>query len=347
MAKDKRLYNLSEEEQLKAQAIVKDRLVLNDHEEVYEVDKLLVTSSPHTFSKTTTTKIMLDVIIALLPATIASIIFFGLNALLIILTCVASCVFSEWIFQRICKVDTKINDLSAVVTGLLLALSLPAVEYKEIWWPCVVGGIIAIVVVKGLFGGLGKNFANPAVTSRIILLLAFSSVGSYVHPALSDVTSGATTLGVLSGNEGTLPTIFNMFIGARGGALGETSALALLIGGIYLICKKIITWHAPVGFIGTTFIIALLAKLDLEFALYNVLSGGIFISAIFMATDYVTTPSRPLGRFMFGIGAGFITIVIRLWGGYPEGVSFGILFMNIVTPYIDRLTEKRPFGGVR
>lgn len=347
MSKYDRLYEINEEQELKATAVLKDKVVLSDKEETYVVDQLLVTSSPHTFSKTTTQKIMLDVIIALLPATILSVVFFGLNALLIVLTCVASSVLFEWIFQRICKKNTTIEDLSAVVTGLLLALNLPAANYKDIWWPCVVGSLIAVVVVKGLFGGLGKNFANPAITARVILLIAFSSVGSTIHPVISDITSGATPLGVLGGSEGTLPSLLDMLLGIRGGALGETSVLALLIGGIYLLCRRVITWHAPVGFIATVFILAFLTKLDLNYALYQMVSGGLFIGAFFMATDYVTTPSRPLGRLIFGIGCGLITIAIRIWGSYPEGVSFSILFMNILTPYIDRLTEKRPFGGIR
>lgn len=347
MSKYDRLYEINEEQELKATAVLKDKVVLSDKEETYVVDQLLVTSSPHTFSKTTTQKIMLDVIIALLPATILSVVFFGLNALLIVLTCVASSVLFEWIFQRICKKNTTIEDLSAVVTGLLLALNLPAANYKDIWWPCVVGSLIAVVVVKGLFGGLGKNFANPAITARVILLIAFSSVGSTIHPVISDITSGATPLGVLGGSEGTLPSLLDMLLGIRGGALGETSVLALLIGGIYLLCRRVITWHAPVGFIATVFILAFLTKLDLNYALYQMVSGGLFIGAFFMATDYVTTPSRPFGRLIFGIGCGLITIAIRIWGSYPEGVSFSILFMNILTPYIDRLTEKRPFGGIR
>lgn len=325
-----------------------DNVMTDNNAIVTEVEgKLRVTSSPHVFSKTTTTKIMLDVLIALLPATIASIIFFGVNALLIILTCTICSVLFEFLFQKLCKRPVTINDLSAAVTGLLLALNLPAVAYKDIWWPCVVGSLVAVVVVKGLFGGIGKNFANPAITARIILLLAFSSVGNAVFPVLSDVTSGATPLGVLGGSEGTLPSLLNMFLGNRGGALGETSALALLIGGIYLLYRRVITWHAPVAFIGTVFVLTFLVKLDVEYALYQMLSGGLFIGAIFMATDYVTTPSRPLGRLVFGIGCGLVTVAIRVWGSYPEGVSFSILLMNILSPYIDKLTTKRPFGGVR
>lgn len=321
----------------------------NTQQNAYEVEnQLLVSSSPHVFSKSSTTKIMLDVLIALVPATIASVIFFGLNALLIVLTCVVACVFFEWGFQKITKQPVAIQDLSAAVTGLLLALNLPAVDYKDIWWPCIVGSLIAIVVVKGLFGGIGKNFANPAITARVILLIAFSAVGTQVFPVISDVTSSATPLSVLKDSStGTLPSLLGMFVGNRGGALGETSALALLLGGIYLICRKIISWHTPVIFIGTVFILTFLVKFDVEYALYQVLSGGLFIGAIFMATDYTTSPFRPWGKVIFAIGCAFITVAIRVWGNYPEGVSFSILFMNLLTPYINKWVQKMPFGGVK
>lgn len=322
--------------------------VVNEKAPSFEVEgKLLVTSSPHFFSKTTTSKIMLDVIIALLPATIASIVFFGLNALWIILTCTISSVLFEYLFQRLCKQPIRINDFSALLTGLLLALNLPAVAFKDIWWPCIVGSIIAVVVVKGLFGGIGKNFANPAITARVILLIAFSSIGAGVLPEILDTTSGATPLAVLGGSEGNLPEIWKMLVGFRGGALGETSVLALLIGGIYLLVKKVISWHTPVVFILTVFVLSFLIKLDFEYALYQVLSGGLFIGAFFMATDYVTTPSRPVGRCIFALGCGIITVAIRVWGTYPEGVSFSILFMNILTPFIDKIVIKRPFGGAK
>ena len=310
-------------------------------------NKFIVSSNPHVFGHDSTRRIMLDVIIALLPATVASFIFFGLNALYIVLLCVASSVFFEWAFNKITKRPNTTKDLSATLTGLLLALNLPAVGFKNIWWPCIVGSLIAIVVVKCLFGGLGKNFANPAITARVMLLIAFSTVGASVQPVIGDITSGATPLPVLGGSEGTLPQLWQMFVGMRGGALGETSALALLIGGIYLICRRVISWHTPVVFIGTVFVLTFLIKSDVEYALYQILSGGLFIGAIFMATDYVTTPTRPLGRCVFALGCALITVVIRVWGTYPEGVSFSILFMNLLTPYIDRLTAKRPFGGAR
>ena len=270
---------------------------------------LIVSSSPHIFSKDTTSKIMLDVLIALLPATIASVIIFGLQAFILVVVCTASAVLAEWGFQALCKQKITISDLSAAVTGLLLALNLPA---SVTWWQAIIGSVIAVVVVKGLFGGIGKNFANPAITARIILLLAFE-----------------------------------MMIGLRGGAIGETCSLALILGGVYLMIRKVITWHTPVIFVGCVFLFTLILNGSLEFALYEVLSGGLLIGAIFMATDYSTTPSRAWGKVIFAVGCAIITVAIRMWGSYPEGVSFAILFMNILTPYIDKLTRKRPFGGVR
>ena len=321
----------------------------NVQQNVYEVEnQLLVASSPHVFSKSSTTKIMLDVLIALVPATIASVIFFGLNALLIVITCVAACVLFELGYQKLTKQPVTIKDLSAAVTGLLLALNLPAADYKDIWWPCIVGSLIAIIVVKGLFGGIGKNFVNPAITARVILLVAFGVVGKQVFPVMSEIVSGATPLSVLKNSDaGQLPSLFEMFIGKRGGAIGETSALALLIGGIYLVCRRVISWHTPVVFIGTVFALTFLVKFDVEYALYQMLSGGLFIGAIFMATDYTTSPFRPWGKVIFAFGCALITVAIRVWGNYPEGVSFSILFMNLLTPYINKWVQKMPLGGAK
>lgn len=306
---------------------------------------LIVSSSPHVWSKTTTSKIMLDVLIALLPAAFASVVLFGLQAFILIVSCVASAILAEWIFQALCKQKVTISDLSAAVTGLLLALNLPA---SVPWWQGVIGSIIAVVVVKGLFGGIGKNFANPAITARVIMLLAFSAtVGAAVQPSIVDATSTATPLYILKENYGILPSLFEMFVGLRGGAIGETCAIALSIGGIYLMARKVITWHTPVIFVGTVFILMLILNGNVEVALYEILSGGLLIGAIFMATDYATTPTRAWGKVIFAIGCAIITVAIRMWGSYPEGVSFSILFMNILTPYIDRLTRKKPFGGVR
>lgn len=315
-----------------------------DSDHLYEMDhKLYVTSSPHVTSKTTTQKIMLDVLIALLLPTIASIVLFGLNAFILVASCVISAVVSEWGFQKITKQKITINDLSAVVTGLLLALSLPS---TVTWWQGALGSIIAIVVVKGLFGGIGKNFANPAVTARIILLISFgASVAASVYPTITDVTAKATPLVILKQYHGLLPEIWQMLVGLRGGAIGEGCVIALVVGGIYLMIRKVISWHTPVVYIGLVFILTAIIYKDVEIALYEVLSGGLILAAFFMATDYATTPSRPWGKVIFAIGCALITVVIRVWGNLPGGVSYAILFMNILTPYIEKWVEKRPLGG--
>ena len=220
-------------------------------------------------------------------------------------------------------------------------------------WQAVIGSLFAIVVVKQLFGGIGQNFANPAITARIVMLLAFSgTMTTWVFPdavsgatALPDAVSSATTLSVLKGEgTGSLPGLLDMFLGVRGGCLGETSALALLIGGAYLLIRRVISWHTPAAFVGTVFLLTLLLGKQPE---YQVLSGGLLLGALFMATDYSTTPSTNSGRVIFGIGCGLITVLIRVWGNYPEGVSFSILLMNILTPYISKLTRPKPLGGAK
>lgn len=303
-------------------------------------DSLILSVSPHIHSKTTTARIMLDVIIALLPAVIAGTVIFGPRSLAVIAVCIVFSVLSEYIFNRIAKKEITINDLSAVVTGLLLALNLPA---NLPLWQATVGSVFAIVFVKCVFGGIGQNFANPAITARIFMIIAFGTMGVSAYPAVVDSSSGATPLAVL-GNGGNIK-ITDLLLGLRGGAIGETCVIALLIGGIYLIARKVILWHTPVFFIATVFLFTFAVKGNAILALEYTLSGGLFIGAIFMATDYSTTPVTKSGKIIFGIGAGIITVLIRLWGNYPEGVSFAILLMNIVTPYIDRLTAKKPFGG--
>ena len=308
--------------------------------------KLIVATSPHFHGKLTTTRIMLDVIIALLPATAASIVFFGMNALLIIGVCVATAVLSEFIFNLICKKQQTVGDLSAIVTGLLLALSLPS---NTSIWQCAVGSVFSIIVVKCLFGGLGCNFTNPAVTGRVFLLIAFSkdlAGGVQTQFASAEIASGATPLEVLNGGTGALPPLTDMLIGNRGGAIGETCAIALIIGFIYLLIRRVISFETPVVYVGVVFLLSLIIKQDLNVALYHTLGGGLLIGAIFMATDYVTTPINRLGKVIFAVGCGIITVLIRIWGDYPEGVSFAILFMNILTPYIDKLCVQKPIGGV-
>ena len=256
--------------------------------------------------------------------------------------CAAACMFFEWGFEKLCGKPSTISDLSAAVSGVLLAYNLPV---SIPLWQAVFGALVAMVAVKGLFGGLGKNFANPAITARIFLLLSFSgTMTAAVFPQNADVVSGATPLGVLSGQEGTLPTYLDLFLGKCGGALGETCALALLVGGIYLVIRGVITWHTPVVFIATVFLFSLVLGQD---PVAEILSGGLFIGAIFMATDYATTPNTAWGKVIFGVGCGLITVLIRVFGSYPEGVSFSILLMNILTPYIERWTRTKPFGGAK
>lgn len=303
------------------------------------MNELTVSVSPHIRSTDDTHTIMRDVLIALLPALVASVLIFGARSLAVVAVCVASAVISEWVYEKILKKPSTISDLSAAVTGVLLAYNLP-VDIP--FWQAILGAAVAIIIVKQLFGGLGQNFANPAITARIIMLLAFS--GTMTKWSFPDVVSTATPLVILKGeSDAALPSLLNMFFGVRGGCLGETSALALLIGASYLLCRKVISWHTPVAFIGTVFIFtALLGKEPV----YQLLSGGLLLGAFFMATDYSTTPNTNKGRIIFGIGCGLITVLIRVWGNYPEGVSFSILLMNILTPHIDRLCRTKPLGGI-
>ncbi len=306
--------------------------------------KLHVSASPHIHSGRSTQKTMLDVIIALIPATIAGAIIFGYRALLVVYVCVAVCVLSEAIFNKIVKKDQSIGDLSAVVTGLILALNLPA---NVPLWEAAVGSIFAIVIVKCLFGGVGKNIVNPAATARVFMLVAFSSIASTAFPKdVVDTTSSATPLAAFASDTVADPGLKDLFLGNIGGTIGETCKLALLIGGVYLVAKKVIMWHTPVAYIGTAFLFTLAVEDgDVTKSLAMILSGGLILGAIFMATDYVTSPATPLGRVVFGIGAGLLTVIIRYWGKYPEGVSFAILIMNILNPYIDSLTARKLFGG--
>ena len=291
--------------------------------------------SPHIHSGRSTSGIMRDVLISLLPVTVAGAVIFGLRALLVVAVCVVSCVGFEALFNLITKKDQTVGDLSAAVTGLLLALNLPA---NIPLWQCVVGSLFAIIVVKCLFGGIGHNLVNPAMTARVFMLIAFSSLVTPAFPV--DTVASATPLAAEK-----MPELLTLFLGNYGGAIGETCTVALLLGGIYLIVRRIITWHVPVTFIGTVFVFSLLMQgFDLTASLSLIMSGGLFIGAIFMATDYVTSPATAWGKVIFGIGAGLITGLIRYFGNYPEGASFAILFMNILTPYISKWTKKTVFG---
>lgn len=308
------------------------------------MDNLIVSTSPHLHTKTTTHKIMRDVLIALLPATAASITLFGLKALIIIAACVGTCVLSEFLFNLAAKKKQTVGDLSACVTGLILALSLSA---KASVWQCVVGSVFAIVVVKCMFGGLGCNFANPAATARVFLITAFASIAGGTPTEFQNVlTAGATPLAAIKDGAqvGELPALLDMLIGNRGGAIGETCAIALILGGIYLIARRVINWQTPVILLGTVFLLSFAIDGDATLALYELLGGGVILVAFFMATDYVTTPINKYGRMIFAFGCGLITVLIRQFGSYPEGVSFALLFMNILSPYIEKWCSKRPFG---
>lgn len=310
------------------------------------MEKLIVSSSPHIHARSSTSAIMRDVLIALLPTAVASVVLFGLQALLIISVCVSTAIVSEFLFNLIVKKAQTIGDLSAVITGLILALSLPA---KVEIWHCVIGSLFAIVIVKCLFGGIGCNFANPAVTARVFLLLAFATSvggGSATNFQNVDLIASATPLEALKAGVAEPAGILDMLLGNRMGAIGEGSILTLTLGGIYLIARKVINWQPPVIYIGSVYLLSLLITQNPLTALYHVLGGGLVFAAFFMITDYVTTPINKLGKMVFALGCALITVLIRFWGAYPEGVSFAIVLMNILSPYIEKLCAKKPLGKV-
>ena len=315
---------------------------------------LNISGSPHVHSDESTKKIMWRVNAALIPALLVAIAYFGLNALLISLISVASCVLFQWLIEKfIMRVPTTIGDGSAVVTGLLLAFNVPATP--QMLWIVIIGALVAIGIGKMSFGGLGKNPFNPALVGRVFLLISFPvqmttwpTVGG-LFPMSLDVTTGATPLGILKeGGAEALPQAWDMFLGHMGGSLGEVSALAILIGAIYLLCNKIITWHIPVAFIGTaalfSAILWLVDPTQYVDPLTTILTGGIMLGACFMATDMVTSPMSKSGQLIFGCGCGLLTIIIRNWGSYPEGVSFAILLMNSITPLLNRWCKPRRFA---
>ncbi len=286
---------------------------------------------------------MLDVIIALIPSCIAANVIFGVKALILIITCVLTAVIAESLYDKAVKRKNTVKDLSAVVTGILLALNL-GVDVRI--YEAVVGTAFAIVVVKCLFGGLGCNFANPAITGRVFMLETFASVTTFTPPKIVELASGATPLVLLSsGDTSSLPTISQMLLGLHGGTIGETCILALIIGWIYLSVRGVIKWYVPFTYIFTVFVLYLCSSLSFEYALYEILSGGLFLGAVFMATDYVTTPITNKGKVVFCICCGILTFVIRSFMSLPEGVSFSILIMNIFTPLIEKFTSPVPLGG--
>jgi electron transport complex protein RnfD len=309
--------------------------------------KLTVSSSPHVRSAETTTGIMLDVIISLLPALIASVIIFGARTLAVVATSVISCVLAEYLSRKAMKKEQTITDLSAVVTGILLAYNLPAGIPLYI---VVIGAIAAIVVAKQMFGGLGQNFVNPALLGRIVLMVSFpTKMTTWAMPGNDVTVTGATPMSYLKHKDlASLPAFKEMFLGLHGGSLGEVCAAALLLGGIYLVIRKVISPVIPCFYVGTVAILMLIAgKGDWSYVLYEILGGGLLLGAIFMATDYTTSPITTKGKIIYAVGAGCITCLIRLFGSLPEGVSFSIILMNILTPLIDRSTYPTPFGTVK
>ena len=311
-------------------------------------NRLSMSSSPHIRSDASTSKIMRDVLIALLPASLAGVYFFGLDAALTIIVCVVSSVAFEYLARRILKRSNTLSDLSAAVTGLLLALNLPPAIPK---WMAVVGSFFAIVVIKQLFGGIGQNFINPALGARVILLVAYGTkMTQWTAPrgfSGTDAIASATPLGVLK-EGGELPGYLDMFLGNVGGSLGETSALALIIGGLYLLIRKVISWEIPVIYIGTVALLSWILGPEGFMTgdpLFHILAGGLMIGAIFMATDYTTSPMTRKGAIIYAIGCGLLTIIFRLYTNMPEGVSYAILLMNTAVPLIDRYTVPKRFGG--
>lgn len=301
---------------------------------------LKLSSSPHIHSGRSTAAIMRDVVLALLPAAMVGTVIFGLRALAVIAACCIGSVGFEFLFNLICKKEQTVSDLSALVTGLLLALNLPV--HTPIW-QCLLGSFFAIIIVKALFGGLGCNPVNPAITARIFMLVSFGALATPAFPKHVDTVSSATPLAELA--QGQTLAIRDLLIGLHGGAIGETCAIALLLGLTYLLVRRIVTWHVPVAFVGSVFLLTFFfGGMDFMSAFAAILSGGLLIGAFFMATDYVTSPTTAKGKLLFGLGAGVLTFLIRRYGIYPEGVSFAILLMNILTPYIDAATKHKIFG---
>ncbi len=314
-------------------------------------NKLTVSCSPHFRDEASTSSIMREVIIALIPALLVGIYVFGLRALVLTVACIASSLLFEYIFTRWTGRPTTIGDLSAVVTGMLLAMNLPVTLPV---WMAVLGSAVAILVAKCLFGGIGQNFANPAILARCVLLISFAKpMTNWLIPHMTapdswqvaELVSGATPLALLaSGNLAELPNYYQMALGFMGGCIGEVSKVALLVGGCYLVYRKVITATTPLVYLGTVALLALVLQQNVA---VHLLSGGLMIGAIYMATDYSSSPMSEKGKAVFAVGCGVVTMLIRVYGAYPEGVSFAILLMNTLTPYIDTLTKTKPFGGVK
>ncbi len=332
----------------------------------YKNLKLIATSNPHIRSNDTTRSIMLDVIIAMLPALIWSVVEFGVRALAVTLVSVAGSVFFEWLYRNILKKPQSVGDFSAVVTGMLLSFVCPV---NVAYWQILIGDAFAIIMVKQLFGGIGKNFLNPALAGRAFMLASFASTmsGNWIDPAVSkagiastaDIVTAATPLTYLKGDDiaATFQTLTetysvgDMFLGKCGGSLGEVSALCLLLGLVWLLFRKVISWHIPVSYIATVAVLTLIFPRGgtdaVQWMLYNLFGGGLMLGAIFMATDYSTSPITKKGQLIYGIGCGLFTVFIRYFGSYPEGVCYSIMVMNCVAPLIDKCTKPARFGVVK
>ena len=320
--------------------------------------KLIVSSSPHVRSNEDTSYIMKQVIIALIPAALAGVYFFRLNAISVMFFCILGTVGSEFLYQKITKEGSTIGDFSAVVTGLLSAFNVPA---SLPWWMCLAGGAFAIIVIKMVFGGIGNNFINPALGARAFLLASFPvAMTAWTNPGVNwigsnlDAVTTATPLSFLKvGAAGVTDLTANginmtdMIVGNIGGCIGETSAILIVLGGVYLIYKGIIDYTIPAFYIGTVFILTfILGGFSFDFALYELFAGGLMLGGFFMLTDYTTSPMTKKGQIIYALLAGIITSVIRLYGGYPEGVSYSILLANVATPLIDKYVSNRVFGEV-
>lgn len=308
--------------------------------------RFYVSSSPHIRSKETVKGVMGHVLIALMPATLWGVYIFGLNALFIILASIGAAVLTEYLIQRFMrKQKTTIGDLSAVVTGLLLAMNVPSTA--PLWLP-IIGSVFAIAIVKQAFGGLGHNFMNPALAARAMLMASWPvQMTNWVTPG-ADAVSTATPLAIIKAGTdlGSLPTLWDAFMGSVAGCIGETSALLLVLGGVYLLIRGVITIRIPAVYIGTVFILSMLfTGFSVMDSLYGLAAGGLMLGAFFMATDYSSSPVTPMGQWIFAIGCGLITTIVRFKGGYPEGVSYSILLMNVATPLIEKYTAQRVFGG--
>lgn len=311
-------------------------------------NNFIMSSSPHLHTNSTTQKIMLDVIIALLPAAAVGVFFFGINAAIVLVTAVAAAVASEWAFEKITKKRNTTGDWSAVVTGLLIALNMPP---RIPLWMVVIGSAFAIIIVKQMFGGLGKNFVNPALAARCFMLIAWTGAMTTFCEPLSDAVSSATPLAVMKdGAAGVLPSLWQCLLGFKAGTIGEVSAIALIVGFVYLLARRVVSIKIPAAYIVSFAVLTLLFgknAFDAEYLAYQLLTGGLLLGAFFMATDYTTTPTTSKGMIIFGIGCGVLTFLIRRFGGYPEGVSFSILLMNLASPLIERFTVPTSFGNIK